>query len=72
VTHDELDRLGPELEAQCNAEIRRLYPTWSRYAVDQMLNSTMAELAPEWNWVNLSNIAGVPEIRLIQYTGKVG
>jgi hypothetical protein len=71
VTHDELDRLGPELEAQCNAEIGRRFPAWSRYAVDQMLDVTMTELAGNWSWILRRTVNGIPEIRLTQYTGKI-
>lgn len=71
MTHEELDRLGPELQKRCNDEIARRFPTWSRYAVGQMLDQTMSDLAPDWGWMKVSTVSGVPEIRLMQYHGNL-
>lgn len=72
MTHEQIDALGPVLQQQCNDEIARRHPTWSRYAVDQMIDATMDELAPHWSWLTLSTINGAPQIILTQYIGYVG
>ncbi len=71
MTHEDLNRLGPELEERCNAAIQERFPSWSRYAVDQMVESTMCEIAPGWSWLVMRTVNRVPEIVLKQYLGPI-
>lgn len=71
MTLEELDRVGPELEMRCNAAIEERAPSWSRYAIDQMVVSTIAEIAPYWDWSIRYVVNGVPQIVLKQYRGAI-
>lgn len=71
MTHEELDKLGPVLQERCNAVIAERWPSWSRYATDQMISDTMHEIAPNWAWMTVSVLNGIPRVALTQYDGDV-
>ena len=71
LTHAEIDAAAVRLQEECNVSIRRGFPSWSQFAVDQMVGGIMEDLAPGWSWMRRSIVNGVPVIVLTSYNGPV-
>jgi hypothetical protein len=71
MTHRELDELAHELHRKINVAIVRGFPSWSRFARNQMIDKIVTELAPQWDYAVVSMITGAPRVRLTQYRGDV-
>lgn len=72
MTHEQLDIIGPQIEKNCNYAIEQQWPSWSRYAQQQMIDRLMAEMAPDWDYMMLETIGQAPRITLTQYRGDIG
>ena len=71
LTHAEIDGAAARLQKECNAAIEQGFPTWSRFAVDQMVDAIMQDLAPDWSWMKRGTVNNVPAIVLTSYNGPV-
>ena len=71
LTHAEIDAAASRLQEECNAAIEQGFPTWSRFAVDQMVDAIMQDRAPDWSWMKRGTYNGVPTIVLTSYNGPV-
>ena len=70
-THAEIDAAACRLREECNVAIEHGFPTWSRFAIDQMVDVIMEDRAPDWSWMKRGTVNNVPAIVLTSYNGPV-